>query len=98
MMSCDIPKGVVVLNRFSRVTSAKFEIFFHSKKHSIPLRNTHLKLIAADSNTIQLQKKKLKYIRFFDIFLILKLFYIFLCVINTICNTFSYLLLILFVL
>ena len=49
--SRDIPKGVIVVNPFSCVTSAKFEIFFHSKKHSIPLRNVHLKLIATDPKT-----------------------------------------------
>ena len=50
--SCDIPKGVIVVNRFSRVASAKFEIFVRSKKHSVPLRNAHLKLLATDPNTI----------------------------------------------
>ena len=50
--SRDISKGVIVVNRFSRVASAKFEIFFLSKKHLLPLRNTHLKLIATDPNTI----------------------------------------------
>ena len=50
--SRDISKGVIVVSRFSRVASAKFEIFFRSKKHSIPLRNAHLKLIATDPNTI----------------------------------------------
>ena len=50
--SRDTHKGVIVVNRFSRVTSAKFEIFFHSKKHSIPLRNANLKLTATDPNTI----------------------------------------------
>ena len=44
----DIPKSVIVLSRFSRVASAKFEIFFCSKQHSIPLRNAHLILIATD--------------------------------------------------
>ena len=41
-----------VKNRFSRVVSAKFGIIFRSKKHSIPLRNAHLKLTATDPNTI----------------------------------------------
>ena len=50
--SRDIPNGVIVVNRFSRVASAKFEIFFRSKQHSIPLRNAHLKLLATDANTI----------------------------------------------
>ena len=50
--SRDIPKGVIVVNRFSRVASAKFEMFFRSKEHSIPLRNAHLKIIATDPNTI----------------------------------------------
>ena len=45
MTSRDIPKGVIVVNCFSRVASAKFEIFFRSKKHSIPRRNAHLKLL-----------------------------------------------------
>ena len=40
--SRDISKGVIVVNGFSHVTSAKFEIFFRSKKHSIPLRNVIL--------------------------------------------------------
>ena len=46
MTSRDIPKG---MNCFSRVSSAKFVIFFRSKKHSIPFRNAHLKLTATDS-------------------------------------------------
>ena len=50
--SRDIPKGVIVVNHFTRVASAKFVIFYRSKKHSIPLRNAHLKLIATDPNTI----------------------------------------------
>ena len=50
--SRDIPKGVIVVNRFSRVISAKFEILFRSKMYSIPLRNAHLKLIATYPNTI----------------------------------------------
>ena len=50
--SHDLLKDVIVVNRFSRVASAKFEIFIRSKKHSIPLRNAHLKLIATDPNTI----------------------------------------------
>ena len=50
--SRDIPKGVIVVNRFSRVISAKFEILFRSKMYSIPLRNAHLKLIATFPNTI----------------------------------------------
>ena len=50
--SRDIPQGVIVVNRFSRVASAKFEIFARSKKHSIPLRNAHLKLLATIPNTI----------------------------------------------
>ena len=49
--SCDIPKGVIVMNHFPRVASAKFEILFRSKKHSIPLRNAHLKLLATDPHT-----------------------------------------------
>ena len=51
--SRDISKGVIVVNRFSRVASAKFEKFFRSKKHSIPLRKAHLKLIATYPNTIR---------------------------------------------
>ena len=50
--SRDIPEGVIVVNRFSRVASEKFEIFFRSKKHSIPLKYAHLKVIATDPNTI----------------------------------------------
>ena len=50
--SRDIPKGVIVVNHFSRVASAKFDIFFRRKKHSIPLRTAQLKLIATDPNTI----------------------------------------------
>ena len=50
--SRDMPRGVIVVNSFSRVTSAKFEIFFRSKKRSIPLRNAHQNLIATDPNTI----------------------------------------------
>ena len=30
--SRDIPKGIIAVSRFSRVASAKFEIFFRSKK------------------------------------------------------------------
>ena len=52
MTSRDIPISVIVVNCFTRVASAKFEIFFHSKKHSIPLRNAHLKLTAKLPNTI----------------------------------------------
>ena len=52
LTSRDIPKDIIVVNRFSRVASAKFEILFRSKKHSIPLRNAHLKLIATDPNII----------------------------------------------
>ena len=44
--SRDITKGDIVVNRFSRVASTKLETFFRSKKHSIPLRNAHLKQIA----------------------------------------------------
>ena len=52
--SRDTPKGVIVVNHFTRVASAKFEIFIRSKKHLIPLRNVHLKLIATDPNTVWL--------------------------------------------
>ena len=83
--SHDIAKGVIVVNRFSGVSSAKFEIFFRSKKHSIPLRNGHLKLIAAD---IAVEQTAEIY-TFFHHFLILQLFYTFLCVINALCNAFS---------
>ena len=31
--SRDIPKGVIIVNRLTRVASAKFDIFFRSKKH-----------------------------------------------------------------
>ena len=50
--SRDIHKGVIVVNCFSRVASVKFEICFRSKKHSIPIRNAHLTLIATDPNTL----------------------------------------------
>ena len=49
--SRDIPKGVIVVNRFPRVASVKIEICFRSKKHSIPIRNAHLTLIATYPNT-----------------------------------------------
>ena len=74
------------MNRFSRVASAKFEILFRSKKHSIPLRNAHMKSIATDPNIIKLLKATEMY-TFFRHLLILKLFYIFLFVISTpVCN------------
>ena len=50
--SRDIPKGVIVVNCFLHVASAKFVVFFRSKKHSIHLRNARLKKIATDPNTI----------------------------------------------
>ena len=50
--SRDIPKGVIVVNRFSRVASVKFEIFVRNKKHSIPIRNAHPTLIATGPKTI----------------------------------------------
>ena len=52
MTSRDIPEGVIIVNHFSCVASAEFEIIFRSKKHSIPLRNAHPKLIATNPNTI----------------------------------------------
>ena len=66
MTSRDVPKGVIIVNSFSRVTSAKFGIFFRSKKRSIPLRNAHLKLIATDPNHIAVEKIAEVY-TFFDI-------------------------------
>ena len=50
--SRDIPNGIIVVNHFTRVASAKFKIFFRSKKHSTPIRNAHLKLITTDPNNI----------------------------------------------
>ena len=85
--SRDIPKGVIVVNCFSHVASAKFEIFFRSKKHSIFERVSE-----TNSNrfkhhiAVELTAEMYTVFRHF---LILKLFYIFLFVIDTLCNTFS---------